>query len=223
MRGFGLRSPISGMVGLGAVGMVVLGTMPGRSTPSQGVIHDGNLHDIHHLTENTIASVDSPRIAFQISDQGIAQRIAQTEEDIIDVATAAGSFQTFVGLLEDLGMAEDLRGYGRFTVFAPTDAAFQSVPPSILEALYADRELMAKVLAYHVVASGTPFSAQDLRSQSSLTTLERSTIELERRRGTQYVNDARIVDADIEASNGIIHAIDQVLIPPDVMDNLSAR
>ncbi len=218
MRRVVLQLSVLGSFGLCALGAMILNAAPGQTAP---------LHDAYNRSEYAIAPIHSlsPNVLpiVQSDSQDIAQVIAQNEGDIIDVATAAGSFQTFVGLLEELGMAEDLRGYGRFTVFAPTDAAFQSVPPSILEALYADRELMANVLAYHVVASGTPFSAQDLRSQDSLTTLERSTIELERRRGTQYVNDARVVEADIEASNGIIHAIDQVLIPPDVMAELSAR
>lgn len=166
-------------------------------------------------------------VAAAITDEPIqpvtVQTVAETptvlaaaEGDIVDVATAHGAFQSFTRLLDQLGMAEDLRGYGRFTVFAPTDAAFQSVPQSTLDRLLADRELMAKVLAYHVVSSGTPLSARDLRSVGSLTTLERSSIELNRRRGRLYINEARVVEADIAASNGVIHAIDQVLIPPDV-------
>lgn len=148
--------------------------------------------------------------------------VAEVEGDIVDVATAHGSFRAFTDLLDQLGMAEDLRGYGRFTVFAPTDAAFRAMPQSILEPLLDDRELMAKVLAYHVVSSGTPLSARALRSVGSLTTLERSPIELDRRNGKLYVNEARVVEADLEASNGVIHAIDQVLIPPDVMSQIAA-
>lgn len=148
--------------------------------------------------------------------------VAAAAGDIVDVATAHGSFRAFTDLLDQLGMAEDLRGYGRFTVFAPTDAAFRAVPQSILEPLLADRELMAKVLAYHVVSSGTPLSARELRSVGSLTTLERSPIELDRRNGKLYVNESRVVEADLEASNGVIHAIDQVLIPPDVMSQIAA-
>lgn len=146
--------------------------------------------------------------------------LAQAEEDIVDVATADGSFQVLLGLLQELGMAEDLRGYGRFTVFAPTDAAFAAVPPAVMQALQSDRELMAKVLAYHVVAGNSPLSARELRSVGTLTTLERSAVTLDRRRRTLYVNEARVIAPDIEASNGVIHAIDQVLIPPDVMDEL---
>jgi uncharacterized surface protein with fasciclin (FAS1) repeats len=146
--------------------------------------------------------------------------LAQSNRDIVDTALTNGSFQTLIRLLNELGMAEDLRGYGRFTVFAPTDAAFAAVPPAIMEKLSGDRELMAKVLAYHVVAGRTPLLARDIDTPVSLTTLERSDIRLTRRSGTLYVNDARVTTRDIEASNGVIHAIDKVLIPDDVLAQL---
>jgi uncharacterized surface protein with fasciclin (FAS1) repeats len=89
-----------------------------------------------------------------------------------------------------------------------------------MEKLSGDRELMAKVLAYHVVAGRTPLLARDIDTPISLTTLERSDIRLTRRSGTLYVNDARVTTRDIEASNGVIHAIDKVLIPDDVLAQL---
>lgn len=187
-------------------------------------------------TVSPVASVDRNLIDRSLIDRSLVDRslpistyfsppmlLAEAEGDIVDVATAHGSFRAFTSLLEQLGMAEDLRGYGRFTVFAPTDAAFRAVPQATLDTLLADRELMAKVLSYHVVSSGTPLSARDLRSVGSLTTLERSAIELNRRRGRLYVNEAQVIEADIAASNGVIHAIDQVLIPPDVASEIISR
>ena len=172
----------------------------------------------------TISAVDPIDRSLPASTHSApAILLAEAEGDIIDVATAHGSFRSFTSLLEQLGMSEDLRGYGRFTVFAPTDEAFRAVPQTTLDTLLADRELMAKVLSYHVVSSGTPLSARDLRSVGSLTTLERSSIELDRRRGKLYVNEAQVIEADIAASNGVIHAIDQVLIPPDVASEISSR
>lgn len=192
------RSHVLKMAGVvGAIGSVFLWTIPVGAEPLERRIQE---------------SGSEPIVTAQ-------RRTAQG--DIVDVATASGSFQTLISLLDELGMTEDLRGYGRFTVFAPTDAAFQAVPAPVLARLQADRELMARVLAYHVVASGAaPLSARDLRSQNTLTTLERSEVQLGRRRGTLYVNEARVIEADIAASNGIIHAIDQVLIPPDVLREL---
>jgi uncharacterized surface protein with fasciclin (FAS1) repeats len=143
--------------------------------------------------------------------------IAQSRRDIIDTASAHGSFQTFLRLLNQLGMAEDLKGYGRFTVFAPTDAAFSAMPASVMQALSNNRDLMAKVLAYHVISSRTPLYSQDLNTPLSLQTLERSDLQLTRRDGALYINDARVTEANIVASNGVIHALDRVLIPEDVL------
>jgi uncharacterized surface protein with fasciclin (FAS1) repeats len=161
-----------------------------------------------------------------IAQQGLSNALSTTGTlvaetgDIVDVATADGSFTTLLSLFDDLGMAEDLRGYGRFTVFAPTDAAFAAVPENVMTVLQSDRDLMAKVLAYHVIASAEPLTSDDISGSMSVRTLERSEVEIDRRGGTIYVNDARVVDANIEAVNGVIHAIDQVLIPPDVVSAL---
>ncbi|HEY9644176.1 MAG TPA: fasciclin domain-containing protein, partial [Coleofasciculaceae cyanobacterium] len=96
--------------------------------------------------------------------------VAQAQQDIIDTATADGSFKTLLQLLDQLGMAEDLRGYGRFTVFAPTDAAFAAVPADIMAKLSADRDLMSKVLAYHVVSSASPLRSNQINPPLSVRT-----------------------------------------------------
>jgi uncharacterized surface protein with fasciclin (FAS1) repeats len=146
--------------------------------------------------------------------------VAQAQQDIIDTAAAAGAFQTLLQLLNELGMTEDLRGYGRFTVFAPTDAAFAAVPPEVMEKLSADRALMSQVLAYHVISSASPLVSSQINTPVSVRTLERGEIRITKRRGRLYVNNARVIDADIEANNGVIHAIDQVLIPDDLMSEI---
>jgi uncharacterized surface protein with fasciclin (FAS1) repeats len=189
-----------------AIGSIILWSIPVQSQEAHPGINPG----VNPGTPPGTAAIWPPILQAQ-ADQG----------DIVDVAMAEGSFQILIGLLNELGMTEDLRGYGRFTVFAPTDAAFQALPEPVLNRLQNDRELAARILAYHVVASGaTPLSSRDLRSQNSLTTLERSSLQIRRRRGTLYVNDARVTESDIAASNGVIHAIDQVLIPPEVMNEL---
>jgi uncharacterized surface protein with fasciclin (FAS1) repeats len=164
---------------------------------------------------NSRVSVLSPQVVKQAHSL-----VAQSQQDIIDTAMAAGSFQTLLQLLSELGMTEDLRGYGRFTVFAPTDAAFANIAPDILEKLSNDRELMSRVLAYHVISSASPLGSDQINPPVSVRTLERSEVRLTRRRGSLYANDARIIDADIAASNGVIHAIDQVLIPDDLMSEI---
>ena len=103
--------------------------------------------------------------AHIVAQTGFAQPqllAAQAQQDIIDTATAEGSFQTLLQLLSELGMTEDLRGYGRFTVFAPTDAAFAALPPDVLAKLSSDRDLMAKVLAYHVISSVSPLTSAQI-------------------------------------------------------------
>lgn len=146
--------------------------------------------------------------------------LVQAKLDLVDTALAHGSLNTMIQLMEDLDLAEDLRGFGPFMVFAPTDNAFASVPADLMEDLQNDRELMAKVLAYHVVRVRTPIRVDEIRGTSVLRTLERSLIELRRRGGDILVNDAAIIEADIEATNGVIHIIDTVLIPPDVTAEL---
>ena len=145
---------------------------------------------------------------------------ADAELDVVDVAVQNGSLDTFVSLLDELGMAEDLRGYGRFTVFAPSDEAFAAVDRDLMEILAGDRELLAEVLAYHVIASGTPVYSEDITATMSVRTLARSEVEIRERRNTLYVNGARVIDADIEASNGVIHVIEDVLLPPDIVERL---
>lgn len=145
---------------------------------------------------------------------------ADAELDIVDTAIQIDSLDTFISLLNELGMAEDLRGYGRFTVFAPSDAAFAAVDDNIMSILAGDRELLAEVLAYHVIASGTPVYSEDITTTLSARTLARSEVEISESRNTVYVNGAEVIDADIEASNGVIHIIDEVLLPPDILSRL---
>jgi uncharacterized surface protein with fasciclin (FAS1) repeats len=151
--------------------------------------------------------------------------IAQTNADIVDTAIAQGSFRTFINLLTDLGMVEDFRGFGRFTVFAPTDAAFDRVSADIMNVLESDRELMARVLAYHAISSAGDMGimARDITSPQTLTTLERSEIQVTRRGGSIFVNGVRVTEPDIEASNGVIHAIDQILIPESILQEIQNR
>lgn len=146
--------------------------------------------------------------------------IAEGDFDIIDTAIQQGSLDTFVALLEQLEMAEDLRGYGRFTVFAPSDDAFAAVDEDVMTVLLGDRELLARVLAYHVIALGEPLYSSSISGTTTQRTLERSDIEIRQRGSRLYVNDVRVTEKDVDANNGVIHVIDQVLIPPDLVDRL---
>ena len=132
-------------------------------------------------------------------------------KNIVQTAVAAGSFKTLVSLVRQAGLAGALSGKGPLTVFAPTDAAFAKVPKATLAALAKDKAKLKAVLLYHVV-SGKLTAAQVVRHKS-LTTLEGGTLSIRTRHGTVYVNRARVIEANVMASNGVIHVINQVLIP----------
>jgi uncharacterized surface protein with fasciclin (FAS1) repeats len=129
---------------------------------------------------------------------------------IIDTATDAGKFTTLLNALKAASLTETLRGAGPYTVFAPTDEAFKHLAPGALNALLKDTRKLKAVLTYHLVA-GT-VAAKDLKA-GDIKTLEGTPL-MTTWDGTKVtVNDAKIVQADIAASNGVIHAIDMVIMP----------
>lgn len=131
-------------------------------------------------------------------------------EDIVDTAVSAGNFSTLVTALKEADLVETLKGPGPFTVFAPTDDAFKKLPPGVLEALLKDKAKLTKVLTYHVVPD--KMMAADVKA-GTMKTVEGSTFKVSMKDGTVMVNNAKVVKADIEASNGVIHVIDTVILP----------
>ena len=140
-----------------------------------------------------------------------AAAAASAPKDVVDTAVAAGSFNTLAKLLTDAGLVETLKGAGPFTVFAPTDEAFAAVPADTLSALGKDKALLTKVLTYHVVAGKV--MAADIKP-GDVATVAGPTIKLSVADGKVMVNDATVTSADVVASNGVIHVIDKVLLPP---------
>jgi uncharacterized surface protein with fasciclin (FAS1) repeats len=133
------------------------------------------------------------------------------EKDIVDTAVNAGSFDTLVAAVQAAGLVETLKGEGPFTVFAPTDEAFARIPEQNLTALLADRDKLAAVLTYHVVAGKV--MAEDVARMSSATTLQGQSLRIEADNGHVRIDGAKVVKADVEASNGVIHVIDRVVLP----------
>ncbi|WP_296426184.1 fasciclin domain-containing protein [Yoonia sp.] len=131
--------------------------------------------------------------------------------NIVDTAVAAGNFTTLAAALEAAGLVETLTGEGPFTVFAPTDEAFAALPEGTVEALLADIPTLTAILTYHVVA-GTVMST-DLTDGMTATTVNGADITIGTEGGVT-VNDANVTTADIVASNGVIHVIDAVILPP---------
>lgn len=134
---------------------------------------------------------------------------------IVDVAVAAGSFKTLVAAVTAAGLAETLSGPGPFTVFAPTDKAFAALPAGLVDKLLlpANKDVLVKILTYHVV--GAKVLAADVKT-GDVASVEGSKLSLKAADGKVMVNAATVTTADVMASNGVIHVIDQVLVPPDV-------
>jgi len=132
--------------------------------------------------------------------------------DIVDTAVAAGSFTTLVAAVEAAGLVETLKGEGPFTVFAPTDEAFAALPEGTVETLLMPENLdqLVSILTYHVV-SGSVMSG-DLSDGMMATTVQGGDLMISTSNGVM-VNDATVTTADIEASNGVIHVVDTVIIP----------
>lgn len=132
------------------------------------------------------------------------------KQDIVDTAIAAGSFNTLVEAVQAAGLVETLKGEGPFTVFAPTDEAFAKLPEGTLESLLKDKEKLAAILTYHVVPGKVMSS--DVVKLSSAKTVQGQSVEISIANGVQ-INGANVVKTDIETSNGVIHVIDQVILP----------
>jgi uncharacterized surface protein with fasciclin (FAS1) repeats len=131
--------------------------------------------------------------------------------DIVDTAVAAGSFTTLAAALEAADLIDTLKGAGPFTVFAPTDEAFAKLPAGTVEGLLADPDALRAILLYHVVAGEVPASA--VVNLSEAATVNGATVDISVENGMVKINDSTVTTADVEASNGIIHIIDTVLIP----------
>ena len=141
----------------------------------------------------------------------MASATRAAKPNIVQTAVAAGQFKTLVKLVKQAGLAGALQGKGPLTVFAPTDAAFAKVPKSTLAALAKDKAKLRAVLLYHV-AKGKLTAAKVVKLRS-IKTLNGQSLKVRVNHGTVTIGGARVVKADIGASNGVIHVINQVLIP----------
>jgi uncharacterized surface protein with fasciclin (FAS1) repeats len=134
-------------------------------------------------------------------------------KNIVEVATAAGSFTTLLTAVKAAGLVETLQGSGPFTVFAPSDAAFAKVPKATLDELLADKAALGSVLTFHVVP-GRVLGGDIVKAGGAMPkTVNGQPLDITVRDGKVYVNGAQVVTADLPASNGVIHVIDTVLLP----------
>lgn len=138
---------------------------------------------------------------------------SQAQGDIIDTAVAAGQFTTLAAALKAAGLVDTLKGAGPFTVFAPTDAAFAALPAGTVDELLKpeNKDKLVAILTYHVVPGSVP--ASRVAGMDSATTVNGDTVDIRSAGGGVTVDGARVVMADVGASNGVIHVVDKVLMP----------
>ena len=140
--------------------------------------------------------------------------IAAKAADIVDTAVSAGQFETLVAAVKAAGLVDTLKGDGPFTVFAPTDEAFAKLPAGTVEDLLKpeNKDQLVAVLTYHVVP-GKVMSADIVNKQMKAGTVQGSKLSINTLNGGVSVDNAKVIQADIETSNGVIHVIDTVVIP----------
>ncbi|MEH2372750.1 fasciclin domain-containing protein [Nostoc sp.] len=191
-----------------------------------------NYPDIKQLNpQQPLTRAEAAALLYQaLAKQGRVQPIAsnlpatqyivggtQTRSDIVSLAASSSSLTTLTSLLKTAGLADILQQAGPYTVFAPTDEAFAALPAATLQQLQQpeNREALIKILRYHVVpgaVTSSQFSAGELKTYED----KPVNIQIDRATNQIVVNNARVIQPDIKASNGIIHAVNQVLIPPDI-------
>lgn len=137
--------------------------------------------------------------------------LARTE-DLVDTAITSGSFKTFLAAVKAAGMTEQLRSGGPLTIFAPTDAAFSQLPKGEWEQISRDKAKLASLLSYHMISGSIKIVEVKPGMARSV---EGATLQLKSDNGMVSINGARVTESDLIADNGIIHAIDKVLILPD--------
>lgn len=139
---------------------------------------------------------------------------AKADKDIVDIAAGDKNFSTLVSLVKQAGLVDTLKSKGPFTVFAPTNAAFAKLPKPLLEKVGSDKKLLTQVLTYHVVAGNV--MSTDLSNGLKAKTVQGESIAVKIAGNKVKFNNAGLVKADIKASNGVIHVIDTVILPPSL-------
>ena len=163
-----------------------------------------------------VATMVAAQYALPVySDDGTCGKGCAKGKDIVDTAVSAGQFKTLAAALKAADLVETLKGKGPFTVFAPTDKAFEKLPEGTVETLLKpeNKEKLTAILTYHVVPGKV--LAADVVKLSEAKTVQGSKVQIAVRNGKVKVNNAKVTATDIEASNGVIHVINRVILPPE--------
>ncbi|MCD8485829.1 MAG: fasciclin domain-containing protein [Desertifilum sp.] len=217
MIGFS-RLPKFFLVGLLSVGSAVaLAACNGDTTTTTTT-------DDTPTATTTTAPTDPTATGTQTAPGAGVGTQAGTGDNVVEVASAENNLSTFTQAVEAAGLTQTLATAGPYTVFAPTNQAFDALPQGTLDQLLQpeNREVLTQILSYHVVPEQLPSTAI---SSGSVDTVEGAPLSVQVQQGTNevLVNGARVVQADVQASNGIIHVIDQVVLPPDIQATLDAQ
>ena len=139
---------------------------------------------------------------------------APCKKDLVDTAVSAGNFKTLAAALQAGDLVKTLKGDGPFTVFAPTDEAFSKLPKGTLEYLLKpeNKQELVSILTYHVVSGSVDAKAASKLKRAK--TVNGNKLKVSAKKGSVFLNESKVVAADVKASNGIIHVIDTVLLPP---------
>ncbi|MFZ9864325.1 MAG: fasciclin domain-containing protein [Ilumatobacteraceae bacterium] len=165
--------------------------------------------------DDDTATTEAPATSEAPSTEAPMGTEAPAAEDIVAIASANEDFSTLVAAVSAAGLVETLQGEGPFTVFAPTNAAFDALPAGLVDKLLMpeNKDVLVKILTYHVVSGA--IMAADVTA-GDVASVEGGMIAVTTNDGGVQVNGASVVSADIVASNGVIHVIDAVILPPDV-------
>jgi uncharacterized surface protein with fasciclin (FAS1) repeats len=146
------------------------------------------------------------------AEAGIIAPVA--DPDLIDLAVSVENLSTLVTAVKAAGLVETLKGKGPFTIFAPTNKAFASLPSGTLESLLKpeNKDKLVKVLTYHVVSGAYP--SDQVKDGMKPASVEGSMLNISVNDGAVKINDANVIQADVKASNGVVHVIDKVILPP---------
>ena len=159
--------------------------------------------------------VSKAAVVLAVAVLAIGSNFARaSNQDIVDTAVGAGQFKTLAAALQAAGLVDTLKGPGPFTVFAPTDAAFAKLPAGTVESLLKpeNKAKLTAILTYHVVPGAV--KAEQVTKLDEAKTVNGAMVKVSTDHGKVMINNANVVKADIPASNGVIHVIDSVILPP---------
>jgi uncharacterized surface protein with fasciclin (FAS1) repeats len=139
-----------------------------------------------------------------------ANPTAAARQNIVEIAAGAPNFSTLTSAIKAAGLEDTLKADGPFTVFAPTNAAFRKLAPGVVDSLLQDKTKLRAILEYHVVMG--KIMAKDVTSRDTKT-VQGGSLKVSNTNGAVTVDDAKVVQSDIEASNGVIHGIDTIVMP----------